>query len=67
MSFDVALSGMARSGIVRGETGLWLVREVEESLAHASGFLWVLHAFELVDFGDACKSQHLSPGSEGLF
>ena len=37
---DVALSDIGLDGSVGGVTSCWLVREVEESLAHASGFLW---------------------------
>ncbi|MCA9104389.1 MAG: hypothetical protein KDA83_03110, partial [Planctomycetales bacterium] len=47
--------GMALSRGVSGVTSCCLVGEIEESLAHASGFLWFFQAFCLVDWGGAKK------------
>ena len=44
---DVALSWLELDGSVGGVTSCWLVREFEESLADASGFLLVFHAIDL--------------------
>ena len=52
---------MTRSGSVRGATSCWLVWEVEESLAHASGFLWISHAIEFVEQAEAALSRHRKP------
>ena len=43
-------------------------RLIKSTTAHASGFLWFLHAVELVDWGEAGKSrdQHFRPPAYSL-